>query len=67
MRPAVQGMGVSWQGQHAKLDVSRERFNYQDILTVGADGKQRAMGCIPLRRYPMWLATVDPAKGPNSK
>jgi hypothetical protein len=65
MRPVVEGMGVSGQGQHAKLAANRERFSYQDILTTGADGKRYEMGCVPLRRYPMWLATINPAKASN--
>jgi hypothetical protein len=31
------------------------------IITVGGDGKQRGMVCIPLRRYPMWLAIMRAA------
>jgi len=64
MRPVVEGMGLSWQGQHEKLAARRDQFNCQDILTVGGDGKRREMLCIPLRRYPMWLATINPAKIP---
>lgn len=65
MRPIVEGMGLSWQGQQEKLNGNRGRFNYQGILTVGADGKSREMGCIPLWCYPLWLATINPAKIPR--
>lgn len=34
-------------------------------MTTGADGKRYEMGCVPLRRYPMWLATINPAKVPD--
>jgi hypothetical protein len=51
LRPVVEGMGLSWGGQRDKLEANGERFNRTDIRTVGADGRQREMACIPLRRY----------------
>ncbi len=65
MRPVVEGMGLDWSAQRAKLASQHARFNSGDITTVGADGRQREMTCIPLRCYPMWLATINPAKVPN--
>jgi GNAT superfamily N-acetyltransferase len=65
MRPVVEGMGINWAGQQQKLAADPGRFNCMDIHTVGADGRTREMACIPLRRYPMWLATINPAKIPN--
>ncbi len=65
LRSVVEDMGVSWQGQQAKLAADRDRFNHQGILTVGADGKQREMLCIPLRRFPAWLYGINAAKLPN--
>ena len=65
MRPVVEGMGLAWQSQGAKLRAQSERFSCNDIVSTGADGKQHEMTCIPLRRYPMWLETINPAKIPN--
>lgn len=65
LKPIVQGMGMSWGSQHTKLSADPSRFNYTVIGTVGADGHSRDMAAIPLRRYPMWLATINPAKIPN--
>lgn len=65
MRPVVEGMGLDWASQFTKLKGSQSRFNHCDIATVGADGRQREMTCIPLRRYPMWLATINPARIPS--
>ena len=65
LRPIVEGMGISWSGQRTKIEADGDRFNRADICTVGADGRRREMLCIPLRRYPMWLATINPAKIPN--
>lgn len=67
MRPA----GSSWlasvvsiskrPAQNAKLKAAPSRFNHWDIPTVGSDGRRREMTCIPLRRYPMWLASIQEA------
>lgn len=65
MRPIVEGMALAWQAQHRKLDAEPSRFNYHHMVTVGSDGRQREMGCIPLRRYPLWLATINTAKIPD--
>lgn len=62
MRPVVEGMGLDWASQLTKLKESQSRFNHCDIASVGADGRQREMTCIPLRRYPMWLATINLAR-----
>lgn len=51
MRPVVEGMGLAWQSQGAKLRANPDRFDCNDIVAVGADGRQREMSRIPLRRY----------------
>lgn len=64
MRPVVEGMGIAWTSQYAKLSANPSRYGMRDdIITHDAMGRrQREMTCIPLRRYPMWLATINPAK-----
>jgi len=61
MKPIVENMGLSWQGQHAKLN---EKFNsvIKLILTTGADGKNYEMTCLPLRKLPAWLYSINPNK-----
>lgn len=67
MRPVVEGMGLAWQSQNAKLSSNEQRFGARnDIVTRDAAGRPQQMICIPLRRYPMWLATINPAKIPNA-
>ena len=61
LKPVVEGMGMSWGSQHTKLSAEPNRFSYTVIGTTGADGKRYEMAAIPLRRYPMWLATINPA------
>lgn len=65
MKRIVEGIGLSWQGQQEKLNTDKERFSYQDILTVGADGKKYKMGCIPLTKLNGWLFSINPSKISN--
>ena len=66
MRPVVEGMGLAWTSQHAKLNAGADRYGVRnDIITRDGSDREQAMTCIPLRRYPMWLATINPAKIPN--
>jgi len=66
MRPVVEGMRLNWAGQQQKLAAARNGFACMDIHTHDSSGRVQKMTCIPLRRYPMWLATINPAKIPNS-
>lgn len=61
MKPIVENMGLFWTGQHAKLT---EKFAsvIQIICTTGADGKQYEMVCLPLRKIPAFLYSVNPSK-----
>lgn len=61
MKPIVENMGISWQGQHAKLT---EKFGsvIKIILTTGGDGKQYEMICLPLRKITAWLYSINPNK-----
>lgn len=61
MKPITENMGLSWQGQHEKLN---EKFGstIRVILTVGEDGKQREMVCLPLRKLPAWLYSIVPSR-----
>lgn len=65
MKRIVEGIGLSWQGQQGKLNTDKERFSYQDILTVGTDGKKYKMGCIPLTKLNGWLFSINPSKISN--
>lgn len=62
MKPVVDGMGLSWQGQHAKLSSGRLTSTIKEILIVAEDGKQRQMTCLPLRKLPGWLMSIHPNK-----
>jgi hypothetical protein len=60
MRPVVDGMGLAWQPQHAKLLSNTNRWAVTGIVMVAEDGKRRPMTCMPLRKLPGWLATISP-------
>lgn len=61
MRPIVEGMGLAWGAQFAKL---KQRFNssVSEIEMVAEDGKLRNMVCIALRKLSGWLHTISPNK-----
>ncbi|EAO0413234.1 phage antirepressor N-terminal domain-containing protein [Salmonella enterica] len=61
MKPVVEGIGLAWQSQLAKL---RQRFvsTITEIVMVAEDGKRRNMVCLPLRKLAGWLQTISPNK-----
>lgn len=62
MRPVVEGMGLAWQAQHRKLTVGRFESTITEMVIVAQDGKQRAMTCLPLRKLPGWLMSINAGK-----
>lgn len=58
-RAICEGLGISWQGQHAKImadDVLSSTV--KAIVMVAADGKQRTMNMLPKEMAPGWLFTI---------
>lgn len=53
MKPVVEGMGLAWQGQHAKLTTKFSK-GIKEIVIPSAGGNQ-TMTCLPLRKLPAWL------------
>lgn len=62
MRPIVENIGMAWGTQHQKLERQKDKFNCIHMNTVAADGKQRSVLCIPLRKLNGWLFSVNPEK-----
>lgn len=62
MKPIVEGMGMAWQPQHAKIRTNASRWSITNIVTVAEDGKSREVVCMPLRKLPGWLMTINPRK-----
>jgi hypothetical protein len=63
LRPAVEAMGLNWASQFKRL--RRDPVLSPTVAmmtTVGADGRQRELVCLPLDMVHGWLFTIDSAK-----
>ena len=60
VRPICENLGISWQGQHAKLTGS-PRWK-SELIPVQTEGGLQQMLCIPLIKLPAWLASISPEK-----
>lgn len=60
MRPLVENMGLDWGGQAVKLKANKERWTVEMISTVAQDGIEREMLCMPVRKLPAYLASINP-------
>ncbi len=60
VRSLCEGMGLHTEAQQKKLNANKEKFNTSLKRGVGKDGKSREIYCIPLKKMPGWLFTVDP-------
>lgn len=61
VKPVCEILGVDFSAQRAKLK-EHPVYGSTTVLctTVGADGKEREMVCIPLRLFPGWLFSINP-------
>ena len=61
VKPVCEILGVDFSAQRSKLK-EHPVFGSTMVLstTVGADGKDREMVCIPLRFFPGWLFSINP-------
>lgn len=63
MRPVVDGMGLDWKSQHAKLHSGRFKTCVVEITTqLPGDTQTRAVTCLPLRKFPGWLMGIHIGK-----
>ncbi|MFR9014540.1 MAG: phage antirepressor N-terminal domain-containing protein, partial [Desulfovibrio piger] len=62
MRPIVENMGLGWASQSQKLNVNKERWTVTNIVTVAQDGNEREMLCLPVRKLPAYLNSINPRK-----
>jgi hypothetical protein len=61
MKPIVEGMGLAWQPQLTKINENKDRWGVTIIVIPTEGGHQDAV-CLPLRKLPGWLMTVNPRK-----
>lgn len=61
MKPLVVAIGLDWPSQSVKL---AKQFGsvVVEITTTGSDGKMYSMTCLPLRKLPAWLYSLNPGK-----
>ena len=62
MRSVVEGMGLDWSSQRKKLADQSAKFSCGHIATTGRDGKCYQMLAMPVRKLPLWLASINPNK-----
>lgn len=62
MKPIVENMGLDWSAQAAKFRANKERWAVVMITTVAQDGKEREVLCVPIRKLPAFLASINPKK-----
>lgn len=63
MRPVVEGMGLDWKNQHAKLMSSRFKSSVVEITTqLPGSSQARALTCLSLRKFPGWLMGIHIGK-----
>lgn len=61
VKPIVENIGISWQGQQAKLSANKERWGVKIILIPSESGDQETL-CLPVRKLPAFLASINPKK-----
>lgn len=59
MKPIVEGMGLAWQSQLAKLSANPKRWGITKIV-IPTLGDLQEMVCLPLRKLLAWLTTISP-------
>ena len=61
MKPIVENMGMDWRAQAAKLRANKQRWGVVMIATPSEGGEQE-MVCLPVRKLPAWLNSINPKK-----
>lgn len=61
MKAIVEGMGLAWQAQLAKLNANPLRWGVTEIVIPSAGGLQ-SMVCIALYKLAGWLTSISPNK-----
>ncbi|WP_081232207.1 phage antirepressor N-terminal domain-containing protein [Pseudomonas chlororaphis] len=62
MRPIVEGMGMAWQPQHRKLVDRFETCITHMVTQLPGDDQAREVVCLPLKKLPAWMYSVNPKK-----
>mgnify|MGYP001809977109 FL=1 len=61
MKPIVEGMGLDWSAQHRRLTDDPKRWGMV-VMTIPSSGGNQDACCVPLRKLPGWLMTIQPSR-----
>jgi hypothetical protein len=61
MKPIVEGMGLDWRSQASKFRSNKERWGVV-LITTPTNGSDQDAICLPLRKLPGWLMTLQPSR-----
>ena len=60
-KPIVENLGLGWASQSQKLNANRERWGVTIIVIPSDSGDQQTL-CLPVRKLPAYLASINPKK-----
>lgn len=61
MRSIVENLGLDWSAQYRKVYENKERWGVA-IIAIPSEGGRQETSCIPVRKLPAWLASINPKK-----
>jgi hypothetical protein len=62
MRRIVENLSLDWAGQHHKLVAQSKKFCVENISTRDTLGREQQMLSVPVGKFPLWLASLNPNK-----
>lgn len=60
-KPIVENLGLGWASQSQKLNSNKARWGVTIIVIPSESGEQQML-CLPVRKLPAYLATINPKK-----
>lgn len=61
VKPYCEVLGLAWQPQARKLDANKDRWGITIMVIPSPGGLQETI-CLPLRKLPAYLYSIDPRK-----
>ena len=61
VKTIIENLGLAWEGQRPKLHASKDRWGTMIIMVPSESGIQQTL-CMPVRKLPAFLATINPQK-----
>jgi hypothetical protein len=61
MKPIVEGMGLDWKAQYRRLTDDSKRWGMV-VMTIPSQSGDQQTCCLPLRKLPGWLMTIQPTR-----